>query len=152
MSQNNDNRGSGSDKNSDTSRLRDPENYQDKVEEDTFPASDPPSHSPLTGVGRTYGDTGAGGESDSEPNSKSKSGDVPADLKNNPKAQFLYGRRTEKKTHHFDRTSRRLERGNPDVGEVDLGTIEADRPAQPDDHDHFDTADDDDDSGSQREF
>jgi hypothetical protein len=151
MSQNNDNRGSGSDKNSDTSRLRDPENYQDKVEEDTFPASDPPSSSPLTGMGRTYGDTGAGGDAGVGRESYTESKGVPEDLKDNPKAQFLYGRRTEKKTHHFDRTSRRLERGNPDVGEVDLGTIEADRPAQPDDHDHYDTADEDE-SGTQREF
>ena len=40
------NRGSGSDINSDARRLRDLENYRDKVVEDSFPASDAPSHSP----------------------------------------------------------------------------------------------------------
>jgi hypothetical protein len=41
--------GSGADKNSDESRLRDPENRLDKTDEDSFPASDPPSHTPVVG-------------------------------------------------------------------------------------------------------
>jgi hypothetical protein len=125
----NETRGSGTDINSDSRRLRDPENLQDKALEDTFPASDPPSRSPMTGIG------------DSNDKTYSISG-LPKDFKDNPAEQFKYGRRSEKSTEHFDRSSRRLEHGNPDVGEIDLGTIEADRPAQPDDHDHYDSADD----------
>lgn len=45
-------RGSGADKNSDSTRLNNPENLLDKMEEDSFPASDPPSTSPITGIGR----------------------------------------------------------------------------------------------------
>jgi hypothetical protein len=41
--------GSGKDKNSDQKRLRDPENLLDKTVEDSFPASDPPSQTPVTG-------------------------------------------------------------------------------------------------------
>jgi hypothetical protein len=95
----------------------------DNMVEDTFPASDPPSTSPVTGMGSSHGST------------------APPNLKESGAAQFEYGRRTEELTHRFDPSSRRLETGNPDVGEVDLGTIEADRPAQPDDHDHYDTID-----------
>lgn len=123
-------RGSGSDKNSDTRRLANPDNLQDKREEDTFPASDPPSTSPLIGFGRR-----------AEP---FLGEDLPSDFKENPRAQFEYGRRSQASTLHFDRSTRRLELGNPNVGDVDLGTIEADKPAQPDDNDHWDSADDDD--------
>lgn len=122
-------RGSGTDINSNTERLRDPEVMQDKTEEDSFPASDPPSTSPVTGV-----------TDDLVPRDAS---DLPEDFKDNTAAQFRYGRKSQQSTHHFDRSSRRLEHGNPDVGEIDLGTIEADKPAQPDDHDHYDTAGDD---------
>lgn len=45
-------RGSGNDLNSDPVRLKDPENRLDKMEEDSFPASDPPSTSPITGFGK----------------------------------------------------------------------------------------------------
>ena len=103
-------RGSGSDLNSDTSRLSVTENFYDKENEDSFPASDPPSNSPLRAAGRS----------------------LPANFKDNPRAQFEFGRRSERSTEHVDPTSTRLERGNPDVGEVDLSTIEADKPAQPD--------------------
>ena len=127
-------RGSGSDRNSDSRRLNDRENYLDKLAEDTFPASDPPSTSPITGVG----------ERNDDPSH------LPSDFKDNKAAQFEYGRRSQKSTHHFDTTSKRLEHGNPDVGEVDLGTIEADRPAQADDNDHFDSAEDDERSSSSR--
>lgn len=116
-------RGSGKDANSDTRRLANPENLMDKQSEDSFPASDPPSTSPITGVGERRMD---------------RAGSLPADFKDNKVEQFKYGRRVEQATHHFDTTSRRLERGNPDIGEVDLGTIEADKPTQPDDNDHFD--------------
>jgi hypothetical protein len=60
------------------------------------------------------------------------------DFKNNPSAQFKYGRQSQHSTEHFDQSSRRLDKGNPDLGEVDLGNIEADQPAQPDDNDHYD--------------
>lgn len=63
---------------------------------------------------------------------------LPLNLKESKAAQFEYGREVEKRTHHFDRSSKRLESGNPDVGEIDLGNIEADKPAQPDDNDHWD--------------
>lgn len=59
-------------------------------------------------------------------------------FKNSKAAQFEYGRKNQHNTEHFDQSSRRLENGNPDIGEVDLGNIEADRPAQPDDNDHLD--------------
>ncbi len=107
-------------------RDREDDRRLDNMVEDTFPASDPPSTSPLTANGGPH----------------EAAGTVPPDLKESGAAQFEYGRRTEAKTHHFDTSSRRLERGNPDVGEIDLGTIEADKPAQPDDNDHYDSADD----------
>jgi hypothetical protein len=114
-------RGSGTDINSDTRRLRSEENLLDKTVEDSFPASDPPSHTPISGV------------------SKAKPiSNVPSDLKENGAAQFEYGRRTEAKTLHFDPSTNRLNKGNPDVGDVDLGNIEADKPAQKDDDDHYD--------------
>lgn len=95
--------------------------------EDTFPASDPPSMtSPITGVG---------GTKDAE--SRDVSG-LPADFKDNPAAQFEYGRRSQLKTQHFDTSSRRLSMGNPDIGDVDLGTIESDEPSQRDDNDLYD--------------
>ena len=59
-------------------------------------------------------------------------------FKNDPAAQFRYGRHAQHATEHFDQSSRRLDKGNPDVGEVDLGNIEADKPAEPDDKDHYD--------------
>jgi hypothetical protein len=116
-------RGSGTDINSDTSRLRDEENLQDKTIEDSFPASDPPSQTPISGVGKTNREVPVG---------------APSDLKENGAAQFEYGRRTEAKTLHFDTSTDRLNRGNPDVGDIDLGNIEADEPAQKDDDDHYD--------------
>ena len=119
------NRGSGFDKNSDESRLSNASNLLDRAEEDSFPASDPISAlSPTTGMGRH------------------SSSELPADFKDNKEAQFAYGRRTEQKTLHFDTSSHRLNMGNPDIGEVDLGTIEADQPAQKDDNDHYDVAGD----------
>ena len=118
-------RGSGFDKNSDSTRLNDPSNLLDKAVEDSFPASDPVSASSPT--------TSLGGHGSSE---------LPADFKENKAAQFAYGRRTEQKTLHFDTSSRRLNMGNPDIGDVDLGTIEADQPAQKDDNDHYDVAGD----------
>ncbi|MES2964753.1 MAG: hypothetical protein V4760_12745 [Bdellovibrionota bacterium] len=139
-----DQRGSGSDINSEVGRLHDDDNLQDKIDEDSFPASDPPSHSPMTGVGRT--------ESESKPRqvheeSERETHDDPSGLKANFKndkvAQFNYGRRSQASTQHFDTSTERLRKGNPDIGEVDLGTIEADKPAQADDDDLFDSADDD---------
>jgi hypothetical protein len=74
---------------------------------------------------------------------KSKPTDkFPSDFKENGAKQFQYGRKSAQSTLHTDTSSRRLEHGNPDVGEVDLGTIEADRPAQKDDNDHYDSPDD----------
>ena len=120
-------RGSGTDRNSDQDRLSDRENLLDKEVEDTFPASDPiSSQSPMTGVGHAHG-----------------SSDLPDDFKDNPAAQFEYGRRTQEKTFHFETSTRRHQMGNPDIGEVDLGTIEDGKPSQPDDNDHFDTVDED---------
>lgn len=133
-------RGSGSDSNSDTRRLENRENLLDKTEEDTFPASDPPSMTPMTGMGRASRDKDKDDQHQMTPEERAH---LPNDFKENTVEQFKYGRRSEAARHHFDRSSRRLERGNPDVGEIDLGTIEADKPAQPDDHDHFDSADDD---------
>lgn len=115
-------RGSGNDANSDTRRLSDEENLLDKTNEDSFPASDPPSTSPIAGVGRTNREVPV--------NTKK--------FKENGAEQFEYGRRTEAKTLHFDPSTDRLRRGNPDVGEIDLGNIEADKPAQKDDNDHYD--------------
>lgn len=98
----------------------------DSEVEDTFPASDAPSmSSPITGSGHK------------------DISDLPADFKDNKVAQFEYGRRSQAKTQHFDTSTRRLSMGNPDIGEVDLGTIEADEPAQPDDNDHYDEPEDD---------
>ena len=111
-------RGSGSDLNSDSRRLQNEENRRDKVVEDSFPASDPPSTSPMTGIGAR---------------TKRAPGELPADFKDNPVEQFKYGRRVEDATHHFDTSTHRHAVGNPDVGNVDLGTIEADKPAEPDD-------------------
>jgi hypothetical protein len=61
-------RGSGSDRNSDTRRLQDPENLFDKASEDSFPASDPPSTSPLKGVGGRSVNKEVGKTSDPEDN------------------------------------------------------------------------------------
>ena len=116
-------RGSGNDPNSDTRRLQDEDNLLDKTVEDSFPASDAPSHTPISGVGRTNKESATG---------------LPSDFKENGAKQFEYGRRTEAKTLHFDTSTNRLRKGNPDVGEVDLGNIEADKPAQKDDDDHDD--------------
>lgn len=63
---------------------------------------------------------------------------APKNIKDSKAAQFEYGRKSQHATEHFDRHSRRLESGNPDVGEIDLGNIEADRPAEPDDKDFYD--------------
>jgi hypothetical protein len=114
-------RGSGSDKNSDTRRLHSEENLLDKTNEDSFPASDPPSHTPISGVTRAR-----------------PLGEVPRDLKESGKAQFQYGRRVEAKTLHFEPNTNRLDKGNPDIGDVDLGNIEADQPSQRDDDDLYD--------------
>ena len=46
-------RGSGNDRNSDTYLLQNESNRHDKTVEDSFPASDPPSNTPMSGVGRT---------------------------------------------------------------------------------------------------
>ena len=141
-----DRRGSGTDANSNSGRLNDQENYLDKMAEDSFPASDPPSFSPITGVSETSAAGIVGGEDDEvDANSASSSGrdrddvsGLPEDFKDNKAAQFEYGRESQRRTQHFDQTSRRLDHGNPDIGNVDLGNIEADRPAQPDDRDQFD--------------
>ncbi len=116
-------RGSGNDANSDTRRLYDEENLQDKTNEDSFPASDPPSNTPVSGVGRTNREVPVG---------------TKADFKENGAEQFEYGRRTAAKTLHVDPSTNRLRKGNPDVGNIDLGNIEADKKAQPDDNDHYD--------------
>ena len=113
-------RGSGSDVNSDSSRLGDHDNLLDKIDEDSFPASDPPSHTPVTGTAR---------KGNADPSG------LPRDFKNNKAEQFEYGRKSEESTLHFDRSSKRLRTGNPDIGEVDLGTIEAEHPAQAADDD-----------------
>jgi len=133
-------RGSGHDINSDLERLRNQDNLQDKIDEDSFPSSDPPSHSPMTGFGRA----------DHERRSEDSRGKIPEpdpsglepNFKNDKAAQFEYGRKSQASTQHFDTSTNRLRKGNPDVGDVDLGTIEADKPAQSDDDDLFDTADD----------
>ena len=116
-------RGSGNDLNSDSRRLRDEDNLQDKTIEDSFPASDPPSNTPISGSGRTNREVPVG---------------MKSDFKENGAEQFEYGRRTEAKTFNFDTSTNRLRRGNPDIGNVDLGNIEADKPAQKDDDDHYD--------------
>lgn len=120
-----DERGSGSDINSEVGRLEDEENLQDKTEEDTFPASDPPSHSPMTGVGRKK----------REPEVSRDPSGLKSNFKDDKAAQFEYGRRSQASTQHFDTSTERLRKGNPNIGEVDLGTIEADKPAQRDDDD-----------------
>lgn len=104
-------RGSGSDVNSDSRRLSDADMLEDKTIEDSFPASDAPSHSPISGAGRTKSEI---------PSS------LPEDFKENTAAQFEYGRKSEASTLHFDRSENRLRKGNPDIGNVDLGTIEYD--------------------------
>lgn len=71
-------------------------------------------------------------------NSPRAESQAPKNIKESKAAQFEYGRKSQHSTEHFDRMSRRLERGNPDVGEVDLGNIEADKPVEPDDRDLFD--------------
>lgn len=159
-----DGRGSGSDLNSDSERLKDVDNLQDKVEEDTFPASDPPSHSPMTGVNRgnegaTYGseapDTGKSQdrhETSSRADDALKESGLPSDFKDNKAAQFEYGRRAQAATLHFDRSENRLRKGNPDIGEVDMGIIDADKPVAPDDDDPFDSPDDPDNRRSNKIF
>ena len=72
-------RGSGSDLNSDTHRLRDESNLQDKIIEDSFPASDPPSNTPLSGVGRTDREVRTNGPK--------------SEFKENAADHFEYGRR-----------------------------------------------------------
>lgn len=119
-------RGSGHDLNSDTARLHDEQNMQDKTVEDSFPASDPASNTPVSGVGATR-------NSWSE-DSQNPAG-TPKDFKDNKAAQFEYGRRTEAKTFNYEQNTNRFRKGNPDVGNVDLGNIEAGKPADPDDND-----------------
>lgn len=75
-------RGSGNDRNSDTRRLKNDDNLQDKTSEDSFPASDPPSNTPLSGVGRTDREVPAGAK---------------VDFKEDGAAQFEYGRRPLKR-------------------------------------------------------
>ena len=130
-------RGSGHDINSDLERLRDEQNRQDKIDEDSFPSSDPPSYTPMTGFGRADRERAPHDEIP-EPD---PSGLEP-DFKNDKAAQFEYGRKSQASTQHFDTSTNRLRKGNPDIGDVDLGTIEADEPAQRDDDDLDDTADD----------
>ena len=65
---------------------------------------------------------------------KKNVGSVPTNLKESGAAQFQYGRESEKKLERTARNSHRLEMGNPDIGDVDLGVIEADKPAQKDDN------------------
>lgn len=64
--------------------------------------------------------------------------DLGQKIKESPAAQFEYGRASQHKTERYGRGSRRLEQGNPDVGDIDLGNIESAQPTQPDDNDHFD--------------
>lgn len=116
-------KGSGSDVNSDISRLGHATNLQDKTEEDTFPASDSPG-SYSVGRGPQHG-------------APLQAEGLPADFKENKSAQFAYGRKSEASTLHFDRSTNRLERGNPDVGDVDLGVIDANEPARKDDNDAY---------------
>ncbi len=116
-------KGSGSDRNSDVSRLKHATNRQDKMEEDTFPASDASSS---YSVGR--------GEKHAKP---LDTNGLPADFKDNKAAQFEYGRKSEASTLHFDTSTHRLEQGNPDIGDVDLGVIDADAPARKDDNDPY---------------
>jgi hypothetical protein len=52
-------------------------------------------------------------------------GQVPKNLKDSGSAQFLYGRASAKAAEIYDPSSHRLEDGNPDIGDVDLGTIQA---------------------------
>ena len=48
--------------------------------------------------------------------------------------QFKRGRENEKKLQITDPESHRLDNGNPDIGDVDLGVIEADKPTRKDDN------------------
>lgn len=52
--------------------------------------------------------------------------------------EFQHGRESDKKLQRTALDSKRREHGNPDIGEVDLGNIEADKPSQPDDNDPLD--------------
>lgn len=115
-------KGSGSDKNSDHGRLKNTENRFDKMDEDSFPASDAPSQ---TGRSGSLGSPAqvASGEMSSAKAALKESG-LPADFKDSKMAQFEYGRKSEASTLHFDTSTRRLEMGNPDIGNVDLGTID----------------------------
>lgn len=52
-------------------------------------------------------------------------------------AQFKQGREQAKKLQITDPNSHRLETGNPDIGDVDMGVIEADKPTKKDDNSPF---------------
>jgi len=115
-------KGSGSDKNSDHRRLHDTENRLDKMDEDSFPASDAPTQTGRSGSLGSPSQVQAG-EMNSSKSALDESG-LPADFKDSKTAQFEYGRKSEASTLHFDTSTRRLEMGNPDIGNVDLGTID----------------------------
>lgn len=119
-------KGSGSDANSDISRLSHSGNRQDKMDEDSFPASDAPSS---YSVGR--------GDQKPAKAATGKAGELPADFKDNKAAQFAYGRKSEAATLHFDTSTNRLEQGNPDVGDIDLGVIDAESPVRADDNNPY---------------
>ncbi len=51
-------------------------------------------------------------------------------------AQFKQGREQAKKLQ-TDPDSHRLDSGNPDIGDVDMGVIEADKPTKKDDNSPF---------------
>jgi hypothetical protein len=117
----------------------------DRMDAESFPASDAPSHTPHPDLNSSASnsaqpDINAGRSHGVGPDANDKADRE--DFKNNSARQFRYGRQSEQSTLHFDPTSKRLETGNPDVGNVDLGTIEADQPAQPDESSDLDPEND----------